>query len=85
LSSVGFLGLSNRAAAQEKPKQDTLLFLIAGDRNAEGQAPFSRQSNTAAGVLAVAGLTSRRTPPPTRDVRRCNKPILVVHYRMIVR
>jgi len=85
LASVASLGLSNRATAQEKPKQDALLFLIAGDRNAEEQAPFSRQSNTAAGVLGVAGLTSRRAPRPADDAKRCNKPVLVFHYGTIVR
>ena len=48
-ATLALLGLSNPATAQQKPKQEALLFLIAGDKNAEGQAAFSKESNTAAG------------------------------------
>ncbi len=51
LAAIALLGLSNPAAAQEK-KGEALLFLIAGDKNAEGQAAFSRQTNAAAGIEA---------------------------------
>ncbi len=37
-------------AAPAKQPRDALLFLIAGDKNAEGQAAFSKQTNTAAGI-----------------------------------
>lgn len=50
LSAIALLGLSNPAAAQEK-KGEALLFLIAGDKNAEGQAAFSKQTNAAAGIF----------------------------------
>ena len=49
LATITLLGLSNPAATQEKLKDEALLFLIAGDKNAEGQAAFSKESNTAAG------------------------------------
>ena len=48
-AAIALTGLSTPATAQQKPKQEALLFLIAGDKNAEGQAAFSKESNTAAG------------------------------------
>ena len=50
LAAIALLGLPNPAAAQEK-KGEALLFLIAGDKNAEGQAAFSKQTNAAAGIF----------------------------------
>ena len=50
LTAIALLGLSDPAAAQEK-KGEALLFLIAGDKNAEGQAAFSKQTNDAAGIF----------------------------------
>ncbi len=52
-AAIALLGLSSPAAAQEKPKQEALLFLIAGDKNAEGQAAFSQETNTKAGLEAL--------------------------------
>ncbi|NQT92032.1 MAG: hypothetical protein HQ559_04660 [Lentisphaerae bacterium] len=37
-----------------------------------------------AGVLGLAGLTGRRIPRLADNVRSCHKPILVLHYEMIV-
>ena len=51
LAAIALLGLSSAAAAQEK-KGEALLFLIAGDKNAEGQAAFSKQTNAARGIEA---------------------------------
>ena len=38
-----------------------------------------------AGVLGLAGLTNRRTPQPAGNVKRYNKPVLALHYGMILR
>ena len=43
-------GPSEPAAARER-KGDALLFMIAGCKNAEGQAAFSKESNDAAGII----------------------------------
>jgi hypothetical protein len=51
LTTAALLALSIPAAAQDE-KGEALLFLIAGDKNAEGQAAFSKESNTAAGIEA---------------------------------
>ena len=50
IAAIALLGLPDSAAAQEK-KGEALLFLIAGDKNAEGQAAFSKQTNDAAGIF----------------------------------
>jgi hypothetical protein len=47
LAAMVWPGFPAASAAEEKP--EALLFLIAGDANAEGQAPFSRETNAAAG------------------------------------
>ena len=52
-------------------------------RRKENEQPGDREP--AAGVLGVAGLTSRRIPQPADNVKRYNKPIFVVHYGTIVR
>nr|NIP98200.1 sialate O-acetylesterase [Akkermansiaceae bacterium] len=51
LTATALVGLSNPATQPER-KEEALLFLIAGDKNAEGQAAFSKASNTAAGLEA---------------------------------
>jgi len=53
LASIALLVSGTGAAAQEEKKGDALLFLIAGDKNAEGQAAFSKESNDASGVGAM--------------------------------
>ena len=53
LASIALLVSGTGAAAQEAKKGDALLFLIAGDKNAEGQAAFSKESNDASGVGAM--------------------------------
>jgi len=69
LAAIALLGLSDPAAAQEK-KGEALLFLIAGDKNAEGQAAFSKQTNDAAGIpyKVMPGSTAKDIGlPVTKD------------------